>query len=222
MGAVALVLLLRHDGVGSTVAAQAGVVVAAAPLAVAAVYLALSEVIGDRLTASTPHIGSTPSTLDGATTSWFGPLGFCALVGGIVALRIATRSDRPVLAVLALAPVALIVIFAILLTWDQSRGRFMIFGFALAAVAWSAALRHRGLAWGSAGIAAVTMVLALWSSESKPVRLGPLPAPPRRRSGGSRTGTRSPFCAGRRKNPLSCASRRSPSHGRRLFPWRSA
>ena len=49
---------------------------------------------------------------------------------------------------------------ALALVYDPWRGRFLLYGLALAASTWGLVLRHRWLAWGMTSIATVTIVLA--------------------------------------------------------------
>jgi hypothetical protein len=94
-----------------------------------------------------------------------------AFVGGVVvaARELRRGAARPLALVLALSPPILGVIVALALVWDPWRGRFLVFGFILAGGSWGLMLRWRWLAWSVAALAAVTTVLVLVDSQSKPI-----------------------------------------------------
>ena len=72
----------------------------------------------------------------------------------------------------AAAPWALVLSLALLITWDPWRGRFLLFGVALAAATWGVALRSRVLAPAVASIGSIAVFLALANYEGKPSGLG--------------------------------------------------
>jgi hypothetical protein len=117
--------------------------------------------------------------------AWFGPLGAVFLVLGTGAVILLwRRSALPLAGVgLALAPWLLLVSLAVTIVWDPWRGRFLIFGVALAAASWGALLRYRALAVSTAAIGTTAVALALANYQGKPSGLGSLwasgdPPPP--------------------------------------------
>lgn len=140
----------------------AGLLTAAAPAMVHLVYRGLYDVA---LPNGSP-VSPFPNVIAGATPSWFGPLGSLGLLAGVVVVY---RLRQPrIAAVYAVAPVILAVSLAASVVWDPWRGRFFIFGFALAAASWGAMLRIRWLATAVTATACATLVLALADAQSKP------------------------------------------------------
>ena len=92
-----------------------------------------------------------PQTASDAGLSWYGPLGAilvgAALVLAVVGLR--RRSTGWTTVVLASAPLVLVAILALTVTWDPWRGRFLAFSILLSAATWGLVLPHRWLAWGT-------------------------------------------------------------------------
>src|SRR5262249_57870255 len=69
--------------------------------------------------------------------SWFGPLGLLLVVGVAVTLVLWRRGRASaLLATFALAPFALLWLLSMLVVYDATRGRLVIFSVALAAVTW--------------------------------------------------------------------------------------
>jgi hypothetical protein len=103
--------------------------------------------------------------------SWFGPLAPLLLVAGSVAALFAwRRGSVPKLALaLAVAPWALVVTHALTIVWDMWRGRFMVFGVALAAATWGLLLRSTALSMATASIGTTAMFLALAADGTKPL-----------------------------------------------------
>ncbi len=138
---------------GAAALAGAGLLVAAAPALVALAYSLFARA-GRPGGATVFH---APNLLANGAASWYGPLGAIGLVAGIaVAAREVRRRAAPrATLALASAPVAFALLLALTIVWDPSRGRFLIFGFALAAASWGLFLRHRWLAWATTAIGAV-------------------------------------------------------------------
>jgi hypothetical protein len=108
----------------------------------------------------------SPST----SLSHFGPLGFVLVLAGMVAATVAWRRGdlRRLAVLLAAAPAVMVFLVALALVYDPWRGRFLVFGLALAASTWGLVLRYRWLAWGATSIAAVTVLLTFVHSLEKP------------------------------------------------------
>jgi len=105
-----------------------------------------------------------------ATSSWYGPAGLLAVIGataiGAARLRSRKGSLREVL--LAAAPLILLVLLALTLTYDPFRGRFLMSGIALSAATWGVLLARRWLGLGTAALAIVTVFLSLQTFDAKP------------------------------------------------------
>ena len=105
------------------------------------------------------------------TRAWYGPLAPVLLVAATALVVVAWRRGnltrpRAALAFVA-APWLLLGTLALLLNWDPWRGRFLVFGVALAAATWGLLLRRPILGNAAAGIAAVALFLALANYEGK-------------------------------------------------------
>ena len=112
--------------------------------------------------------------------SWYGPAGVLLLVvGAAVVIRLRVRGRLPSIAVgLALAPLILVATLALTIVWDPYRGRFLIFGFVLAAATWGVFARTRIAAGAVAAVALVSLGLSLANYVGKPSGLGEI-WPPR-------------------------------------------
>ena len=104
------------------------------------------------------------------TRAWYGPLATLLLVAGAVVVLLAwRRRTLPAVALaLAAAPWMLVSTLALTLNWDPWRGRFLIFGVALAAATWGILLRYRPVALAGAAIGSTALFLALANYEGKP------------------------------------------------------
>ena len=111
-----------------------------------------------------------PNTEADTTSSWFGPLGLLLLVLGTAVVVVGWsrgRHTRVALA-MALAPWLLLLTFAVTIVWDPWRGRFLVFGVALAAATWGVLLRLPAVAAATAAIGTVSLSLALANYLGKP------------------------------------------------------
>lgn len=104
------------------------------------------------------------------TLAWYGPLAPILLVAASATAFLAWRRRRlPALTVaLAAAPWLFLATLALSLTWDPWRGRFLIFGVALAAASWGILHRSTALATATAAIGSTALLLALANQENKP------------------------------------------------------
>ena len=98
--------------------------------------------------------------------AWYGPLGLLLLVAG--ALVVLARRERGLPLVLAAAPWVLLLTLALTIVWDPFRGRFLVFGVALAAVTWGYLLRSTAFAATTAAVGSTMLFLTLASYEGKP------------------------------------------------------
>lgn len=175
-GVLALVGVARHR---SSRATARPLLVAAALTAVVVVVPAIWELIVRVLFKLTLVLGR-PDVVDRfgwelntnaePLVAWYGPLGLLLLAAGsgtVVVLAIRGRL-RPVAAACAVAPLALVGTLALLLAYDVTRGRFLVFGVALAAAAWGVGLRFRSIALAAAAIGATSLFLALATFDGKP------------------------------------------------------
>ena len=107
------------------------------------------------------------------TVAWYGPLAAILLVAGLAATAVAwrRRQTTPLAVALAVAPLALVVTLALTLTWDPWRGRFLVFGVALAAATWGFVLRWRPVAFATAAIGSTALFLSLANYQGKPLGL---------------------------------------------------
>ncbi len=114
--------------------------------------------VGRDITASTSNV------------SWYGPLGALLLVTGLVAVVVAARRGkiRRIGALLAFAPVYWLVAMSVALFYQDAAGRFLMAPVALAGATWGLAVRCRPVAWGLAGIAVTTLVLAVLNDSKRP------------------------------------------------------
>jgi hypothetical protein len=121
-------------------------------------YLALTDAV-----AASPRTASD-------TASWFGPLGFLAVVGAAAAAVVLARRRAAGTAahLAAWAPLVWLVLVALTLTYHPWQGRFFIAAVALSASLWGLALRISALAWSAVAIAAVTAFLCLDHYVEKP------------------------------------------------------
>ena len=114
-----------------------------------------------------------------STDSWFGPVGLALLLAGTVVVAVLWRRGRlPALAVaLVTAPWVLLATLAVTIVWDPWRGRFLIFGVALAASTWGVLLRSRTVAATTATVGVLTLALSLANAQGKPSGLWELWSP---------------------------------------------
>jgi len=106
--------------------------------------------------------------------SWFGPLGLLLLVAGpavITVLWLRRRTSGVSLA-LAAAPWTFLLTLAATIAWDPFRGRFLVFGVALAAASWGILFRLPVVAPATAAIGTTALALSLANYQGKPSGLG--------------------------------------------------
>ena len=106
--------------------------------------------------------------------SWYGAAGAVIVLGGVVAAAFGVRRGRLRRAglVFAVAPLVLIVTFALTIVYDPWRGRLAMFAVGLACAAWGWTIRIRWLAIGTAVLCITTTGLSLVHSYTKPSGLG--------------------------------------------------
>lgn len=114
-----------------------------------------------------------------AVQSWFGPLGMLlitALPVIAIVLRLRGRVSTAFVA-LTLGPWLLLLTFSLTIVWDPWRGRFLIFGVALAAATWGFLMRWPAAAGTAAAIGAIALALSLANHLGKPSGLSDVWAP---------------------------------------------
>ena len=108
------------------------------------------------------------------TDSWFGPLGVALLAAGTIVVVVLWSRTRlsPTALAFSLAPWLLLLSVATTVVWDPWRGRFLVFGVALAAATWGVLLRWPISAGAASAIAVVMLISALVNYQGKPSGLG--------------------------------------------------
>ena len=109
------------------------------------------------------RIGWVFNTTAEPLTAGYGPLGLLLFIlGSVTAVVLVLRGRLPrIAAVFALAPLLLVGTLALVLSYDSTRGRLLLFGVALAAATWGVTLRSRSIAVAAAAIGATSLVLTL-------------------------------------------------------------
>jgi hypothetical protein len=102
--------------------------------------------------------------------SWYGPLGALLLCGGTGAVVVLWRRGRLGSAALglALAPWIMLLTLSLTIVWDPYRGRFLLFGVAIAAATWGVFARWPIAAASTAAIGVTSLALSLANYEGKP------------------------------------------------------
>jgi hypothetical protein len=115
------------------------------------------------------RFGWTFNTTAEPLTSWYGPLGLLLLIlGSGTAIVLVLRGRLPrIAAIFALAPLMLVGALALVLSYDATRGRLVLFGVVLAAATWGVTLRSRSIAFAVAAIGATSLILALANYDGK-------------------------------------------------------
>jgi hypothetical protein len=175
-------LLVRRSVRGALGLAAAGAVIAATPSVIRGAF----EIAQDQVFRWWVFVGRPETALfergwglnveADPVRSWYGPLGIVLAVAGIIVvvwLRALQRVSTTAVG-LALTPFLLLMTFAVGIVWDPFRGRFFIFGFALAAAAWSVFARFFAASIAIAGLGATSLFLALANYQSKPSGLAEL------------------------------------------------
>jgi 4-amino-4-deoxy-L-arabinose transferase-like glycosyltransferase len=120
-------------------------------------------------------IGFLPSTVATRASppeSWFGPLlvplGIVAVLA--VARRRPTRPTRTVVLTACLGvPAVLLLTNSAAFEWQDQRGRFFVFGAAIATVGFATVARYDALRWAAAGAAGLSLGLALVHFTQRPM-----------------------------------------------------
>jgi hypothetical protein len=102
--------------------------------------------------------------------SWYGPLGALLLCLGTVAVVVLWRREKLPRVVLGfvLAPWMLLLTLSLTIVWDPFRGRFLVFGVALAAATWGALARWPAVAGAVAAVGVTSLALALANYQGRP------------------------------------------------------
>jgi hypothetical protein len=108
--------------------------------------------------------------------SWYGPLGVLLVTAGVALVAYGwARGRLPTLAfVFALAPWILLATLSLAVVWDPFRGRFLMYGIALATAASGFVLRFPAAAGATVAIGTTTLVLSFANYLGKPSGLGDL------------------------------------------------
>ena len=160
---------------------QARILLRASLLAASVLLIALVAKVGERLAVHSwnllgqpnrtalAHRWETNFTAD-AATSWYGPVGLVLILGVPVAIALNRRrwGLSTAVFVASLAPLILVGTLLVTLSWDPFRGRFVIFGVALAASTWGLVLRSATVRAAVAAVAIASLVLALANDQGKP------------------------------------------------------
>jgi hypothetical protein len=113
--------------------------------------------------------------LPDTSVSWFGAAGAVVILGGVAAGLVGVRRAglRRSALLLALAPLALILDYALTIVYDPWRGRLLMFGVGLACAAWGWTIRVRWLSVGVAALCITTVALSLvhWYTKPSGLRL---------------------------------------------------
>ena len=109
-------------------------------------------------------------------SSWYGPLGVLLVTAGAAVVAYGwARGRLPALSlVFVLAPWILLATLSAVVVWDPFRGRFLIYGTALAAAASGFLLRFPAAAGATVAIATTSLVLSFANYLGKPSGLGEL------------------------------------------------
>jgi uncharacterized membrane protein YciS (DUF1049 family) len=116
------------------------------------------------------QIGWALNTKPEPTLAWYGPVASLLLAIGSAMIVVAWRRREvsTVALALAAAPWVLLLTLALTIAWDPWRGRFLLFGVALAAATWGVVLRSSALALATAAIGSTALFLTLAGYEGKP------------------------------------------------------
>jgi hypothetical protein len=172
LGATGVIVLRRSRGRGRSLLAAAALTAAvvAVPLlwdALVRVPFKLALQLGWR--DELDRLGWVFNTKAEPLVAWYGPLGLL-LVGAASAAVVALVIRGRLLGLAALfasGPLILIATMTFLVTYDVTRGRFLVFGVVLAAATWGVALRWRSAAFAVAAIGATSCFLALTNYSGK-------------------------------------------------------
>jgi hypothetical protein len=116
--------------------------------------------------------------LPDTSQSWYGAAGAVVILGGVATASVGVRRGllRGTAVLLALAPLLVIITFALTIVYDPWRGRLLMFAVGLACAAWGWTIRVRWLSVGVAALCITTVALSLVHWYTKPSGLGILEA----------------------------------------------
>ena len=173
LAVVGLIIVRRSRNVGVSVLVAAGLTltVLAIPLVweiAARTLFRFALLLGPREVVT--RFAWAANTKAEPLVAWYGALGLFLLVVGSGAVVLLWRRGElsRVAIVLAASPFLLVVSLSLALIYDVTRGRFLIFGVALAAAVWGVTLRFRALALAVAAIGSAGLFLALANYHGKP------------------------------------------------------
>lgn len=181
--ATVLLLLARTRRMGTRSALVAGALAFAPLLLLPASYatwrvLAKLHDVSGAAPGLLPLDRWEPQTLASEDQSWYGPVGLLLVVGvGAFALVLVRRRALPALAaVLAMAPLAWLVLMSATLGYDPWQGRFFAYPVALSAALWGTVLRWPPVAGATAAVTITIAGLTLVQYEQKPLTVWPTAA----------------------------------------------
>jgi hypothetical protein len=109
-------------------------------------------------------------TIAASNFSWYGPLGSMLLISAGALTLLAVRRHRldRIAAICVLAPFYWLIVYSIVVFYQDWIGRYFAFAFVLAASTWGIVLKWRPVAWGVTAIAATSLLLTLANDAKRP------------------------------------------------------